>query len=122
VVYWLGGLVLMQAGLGPRGVPRAGAAWFVVGALLAIVIPWILLRERAWFDRFVLSRRDFTRIMALLVVLRAIEVGRIALRPRAETVEVAGAAVPVAVGAWAFVAVTVATALMLVRAGWARKS
>jgi hypothetical protein len=121
VVYWLGGLVLMQSGLGPRGMSRGGAAWFVVGALLVVVIPWLLLRERAWFDRFVLSRRDFTRIVALLVVLRAIEIGRIALRPRTETVPVAGVAVPLAVGAWAFLALTVATALMLIRAAWRRE-
>jgi len=121
IVYWLGGLVLIQAGLGPRGVTRGGAAWFIVGALFIVVIPWLLCRERAWFDRFVLSRRDFARVVALLVVVRTIEVGRLAWAPRTDVVPVGGVAVPMALGAWAFVLVTIVTALMLARAAWARE-
>ena len=121
IVYWLGGLVLFQAGLGPRGMTRGGAAWFIVGALFIVVIPWLLCRERAWFDRFVLSRRDFARVVALLVVVRTIEVGRLAWAPRTDVVPVGGVAVPMALGAWAFVLVTIVTALMLARAAWARE-
>ena len=121
IVYWLGGLVLIQAGLGPRGMTRGGAAWFIVGALFIVVIPWLLCRERAWFDRFVLSRRDFARIVALLVVVRTIEVARLAWAPWADVVPVGGVAVPMALGAWAFVLVTIVTALMLARAAWARE-
>ena len=122
VVYWLGGLALAQSGLGPRGMERGGAAWFVVGALFVIVFPWLLVRERGWFNRWILSRRDFTRILALLVTLRAIEVARIAWTPRTETVPVLGVAVPMALGAWVFCALTVATAAMLARAAWSRPS
>ena len=68
VVYWLGGLALAQSGLGPRGMERGGAAWFVVGALFVVVFPWILMAERGWFTRWILSRRDFARILTLLVV------------------------------------------------------
>lgn len=121
IVYWLGGLVLFQAGLGPRGMTRGGAAWFIVGALFIVVIPWLLCRERAWFDRFVLSRRDFARVVALLVVVRTIEVARLAWAPRTDVVPVGGVAVPMALGAWAFVLVTIVTALMLARAAWARE-
>ena len=120
IVYWLGGLALAQSGLGPRGMERGGGAWFVVGALFVIVFPWLLLRERAWFDRWVLSRRDFARILTLLVAVRAIEVARIARAPRAEVVPVLGLAVPMALGAWAFCALTVLTAVMLARAAWSR--
>ena len=68
VVYWLGGLALAQSGLGPRGMERGGAAWFVVGALFVIVIfPWLLVEERGWLDRWLLSRRDFARLLTLLV-------------------------------------------------------
>jgi uncharacterized membrane protein YbaN (DUF454 family) len=120
VVYWLGGLALAQSGLGPRGMERGGAAWFVVGALFVVVLPWLLLRERPWFDRWVLSRRDFARILTLLVAVRAIEMARIARAPRDQLVSVLGFAVPMAFGAWVFCLLTVVTAFMLARAAWSR--
>jgi len=122
IVYWLGGLALAQSGLGPRGMERGGAAWFVVGALFIIVFPWLLVRERGWFDRWVLSRRDFARILALLVAIRAIEVARIAGAPRAETVPVFGLDVSMRAGAGVFCLLTVITAIMLARAAWSRAS
>jgi hypothetical protein len=122
VVYWLGGLALAKGGLGPRGMERGGAAWFVVGALFVVVFPWLLRRERGWFDRWVLSRRDFARVLALLVGVRAIEVARIAWAPRAETVSVLGLDVSMRTGAWAFCLLTVVTAVMLARAAWGRES
>jgi hypothetical protein len=122
VVYWLGGLVLASGGLGPRGMERGGTAWFIVGALVVVAFPWLLIKQRAWFDRWVLSRRDFARVLTLLVVVRAIEVARIARMPRAETVSVLGLDVSMRAGAWAFCLLTVVTAAMLARAGWSRES
>jgi len=121
VIYWLGGLVLASGGLGPRGMERGGAAWFVVGALFVVIFPWLLVRERGWFDRWVLSRRDFARVLTLLVALRAIEVGRIAWMPRAETVAVLGLDVSMRAGALAFCFLTIVTAVMLARAAWSRE-
>jgi len=121
VVYWLGGLVLAIAGLGPRGMQRGGTAWFIAGGLFVIVIPWLLLRERGWFHRWILSRRDFTRVLALLVALRAVEVARIARAPRAETVSVLGLAVPMGLAAGVFCVLTIVTAAMLARAAWSRE-
>jgi hypothetical protein len=122
VVYWLGGLALAQSGLGPRGMERGGAAWFVVGGLFVVVFPWLLVRERGWFDRWVLSRRDFARILSLLVAIRAVEVGRIAWTPRAETVPVLGLEISLRAGAWVFCLLTVVTAVMLARAAWSRQA
>ena len=122
LVYWLGGLVLMRAGVGPAGMGRGGAAWLVFGALVVAVFPWLLARERRGFDRWVLSRRDFARILALLVALRAVEVARIAWAPRTPVVSVGGYAVPMRVGAAAFLVITLAAALMLARAAWSRES
>jgi hypothetical protein len=122
VVYWLGGLVLASGGLGPRGMERGGTAWFIVGALVVVAFPWLLIKQRAWFDRWVLSRRDFARVLTLLVVVRAIEVARIARMPRAETISVLGVDVSMRAGAWAFCLLTVVTAVMLARAGWSRES
>jgi hypothetical protein len=121
VVYWLGGLVLARSELGPRGMERGGFGWFVVGALFVVVFPWLLARERGWVNRWVLSRRDFARILTVLVALRAVEVARIAGAPRTATVSVFGLAVPTSVGAWVFVLVTTLTAVMLARAAWARE-
>jgi hypothetical protein len=120
VVYWLGGLVLARSGLGPRGMERGGTAWFVVGALFVVVFPWLLVRDRPWFDRWVLSRRDFARILTLLVALRALEVARIAWAPRAGTVSVLGLDVSMRIGAWGFCLLTIVTAVMLARAAWSR--
>jgi hypothetical protein len=121
VVYWLGGLALAQSGLGPRGMERGGAAWFVVGALFVVVFPWILVAERGWITRWILSRRDFARILTLLVAIRAVEVARIARMPRAETIGVLGLDVPVRAGAWVFCLLTIFTAVLLARAAWSRQ-
>jgi hypothetical protein len=121
LVYWLGGLVLIQAGVGPRGMERGGAAWLVVGALFVLVFPWLLARDRAWFDRWLLSRRDFARILTALVVLRAVEVARIAWAPKVEAIAVLGTTISVRHGAWAFFAITVLAAVMLGRAAWGRE-
>ena len=87
VVYWIGGVYLAWHGVGVRGT-RAGAgiAWIVLGLLLVVGIPYLLRRRRAWFERWVLSRRDFARIVVLLMAVRAIEVLRVALRPVTATV------------------------------------
>ncbi|HEY7139922.1 MAG TPA: hypothetical protein VIE44_07485 [Methylomirabilota bacterium] len=122
VVYWLGGLALARSGLGPRGMERGGTAWFVVGALFVIVFPWLLVQERGWFHRWILSRRDFARVLTLLVAVRAVEVARIAWMPGAETVAVLGFAVPMRAGAWVFCLLTIVTAMMLARAAWSREA
>jgi hypothetical protein len=121
IIYWLGGLALMAVGIGPRGMEQGSAAWLIVGALLVVVFPWLLARERPWFDRWLLSRRDFARILTLLVVLRALEVARIAWAPRIEVVPVLGMTVSMRHGAWAFFVLTVVTAVVLGRAAWSRE-
>jgi hypothetical protein len=120
LVYWVGGLVLQAQGFGPRGMERSGAAWFVVGALFVLVFPWLLAREWPLFDRFVLSRRDFARLLALLVALRAWEVSRIARTATGQVTVAPGVEVAMGTGAWAFFAVTVGAAFMVSRAAWSR--
>jgi hypothetical protein len=122
LVYWLGGLTLAAAGAGPRpGSPGVVIGLFAVAAALIVAIPWLLHAERPWFDRFILCRRDFARILTLAVAYRAWEVARIARAPQMEIVSVGGFAIPMRLGAWAFFAVTVVMVVFLVRAGWSRQ-
>lgn len=120
IVYWLGGLALVSAGLGPPVAPWLVAALFVAAAVLIVLIPWVLARERPWFDRWVLARRDFARVLTLWVALRAVEVGRIAWRPRHDLVSVGGFGIPTRLAAWVFFLMTVAMVILLARAGWSR--
>ena len=118
IIYWFGGLYLQTRGLGPG---RYVAFWFVVGAILVLSVPYLLSREVRWFERWVLSRRDFARIMTALVVFRAFEVGRIALRGGAASMPaVGGGILPTQIGAWVFFLITLGTAVMLARAAWGR--
>ena len=122
VVYWLGGLALVVAGLRPEVSGWLVAGLFVLSALLVVLIPWLLVRERPWFDRWVLSRRDFARVLTLVVAFRAYEVARIARAPRVDLVSVGGFAIPTRLGAWGFFLVTVAMVILLARAGWSREA
>lgn len=120
VLYWFGGLYLQLQGLGPG---RRVFFWFIVGGALVLLVPYLLMRERAWFNRWVLSRRDFARILTVLVLFRAFEVGRIALRGAAfsQMPVVGGGVFPTRAGAWLFFAITTLTAAMLARAAWSRR-
>src|SRR2546425_5018596 len=76
VIYWVTALSLQLRVF----VVRGSVFWFAIGALIAVGFPWLLARRRAWFERWVLSRRDFARIVAVLVAVRALLVARIAIK------------------------------------------
>ena len=118
IIYWAGGLYLQTQGLGPN---RYVAVWFVVGAVIVLLFPYLLSRDVSWFDRWVLSRRDFARILTVLVSVRAFEVGRIALKGGPAGMPALGGGVfSTEAGVWTFFIITLATAAMLVRAAWGR--
>ncbi|HEV8584315.1 MAG TPA: hypothetical protein VGT02_05045, partial [Methylomirabilota bacterium] len=86
-----------------------------------IVIPYLLRRRRAWFERWVLSRRDFARILTVLMAFRAWHVLRVVLRP--ETASVAapwGGEITFRAGAAVFFLVTVVALLFVGVAAWTR--
>ncbi len=121
IVYWVTALYLQLTVFPVRG-PRV--FWFGAGALIAVGVPWLLFRPRQWFERWVLSRRDLTRILALLVALRALFVARLALTG-AESMRMpgfGGGVPPNAGGAWLMAAIAAVTAVMLARAAWHRAS
>ncbi len=95
--------------------------WFAIGAVITIGVPWVLMRRRPWFERWILSRRDFARLLAVLVAVRAVVVTSIALRGAGSTrMASLGGGVPAGrAGACAMALVALATAVMLARAAWA---
>jgi hypothetical protein len=125
VIYWLGGVYLATEGVGVRGgrVMQAGVVWIVLGLVFVVAIPYLLARRRAWFERWVLSRRDFARVLTAFMAFRAWHVLRVALRPETASVAVPwGGEVTFRVGAIVFAIVTVAALLLIGRAAWARET
>jgi hypothetical protein len=125
VIYWLGGLYLATQGVGVRGdrMMQPGVAWILLGLVLVGAIPYLLAQRRAWFERWILSRRDFARVLAAFMAVRVWHVLRVALRP--DTASVAapwGGEVTFRAGAIVFLIVTVAALVLVGRAAWAREA
>src|SRR5437867_9048706 len=83
VIYWIGGFYLAMHGVVVRGgrMMQSGVVWIVLGLVFVVLIPYLLAHRRAWFERCVLSRRDFARVLPALIALRAWQVLEVALRP-----------------------------------------
>jgi hypothetical protein len=120
VVYWVGGVYLALNGVGVRGsMASSGVVWIVLGLVFVIAIPYLLRRPRAWFQRWVLGRRDFARVLTLLMAVRAWQVLRVALRPETATVAAPwGGEITFRAGAAVFFAVTVVALLFVAVAAW----
>ena len=117
VIYLLGGWYLYKHGIAVG----QGRGWFVAGALIVIVFPLLLSREFSWFDRWILTRRDFARILTLLVAVRAFAVGKVMLNPSIPSVPLPwGGDLPMSLGAGMFFLITLATMALLSRAAWSR--
>jgi hypothetical protein len=125
VIYWIGGFYLAMHGIGVRGgrVLQSGVLWLVLGLVFIVVIPYVLARRRAWFERWVLSRRDFARILTLFMALRAWHVLKVVLRPETATVSAPwGGEITFRAGAMVFLLVTVVALLLIGRAAWAEEA
>ena len=120
VVYWIGGAYLALQGIGVRGATaRSGVVWIAVGLVLAVGIPWLLWTRPAWFERWILSRRDFARILTALMAFRAWHVLRVALRPETASVPAPwGGEITFRLGAAVFFVVTVAALAFVAGAAW----
>jgi hypothetical protein len=129
VVYWVGGLYLLSQGVGVAGGRSGGGAgasmatWGLLGLAILVAIPLLLWHSWPWFDRWVLSRRDFARVIALLMAIRLVEVLRVALRPEAAAVAAPwGGEISFRTGAVVFAAVTAVALILVARAAWARRA
>ena len=120
IVYWIGGVYLALHGIGVRGeMMRAGVMWIILGLIFVVGIPFVLWRRRRWFERWILSRRDFARILTVLMVVRAWHVLRVVLRP--ETASVAApwdGEITFRAGAAVFFLVTIVALLFVALAAW----
>ncbi len=124
VIYWIGGVYLAAHGIGVRGerMVQPGVVWIVLGLVFVVAIPYLLARRRAWFERWVLSRRDFARVLTLFMALRAWHVLKVVLRPETATVSAPwGGEVTFRAGAIVFLLVTVIALLLIGRAAWAEE-
>lgn len=125
VIYWIGGAYLASRGVGVRagdGFVWSGVLWVVVGLVLVLLIPFLLRSPRAWFERWILSRRDFARILAVFMAFRAFQVGKIALRPDSPSVALPwSGTVSFRTGGVVFFVATVAALVFVARAAWQRE-
>lgn len=124
VIYWIGGVYLATQGVGVRGERmQSGVVWIVLGLAFVLAIPYLLARRRPWFEAWILSRRDFARILTGFMVLRAWHVLKVVLR--SETASVSspwGGEITFRAGAIVFLLVTVAALVLVGRAAWAREA
>ena len=125
MIYWIGGVYLAAHGIGVRGerLMQSGVVWIVLGLVFVVAIPYLLARRRAWFERWVLSRRDFARVLTLFMALRAWHVLKVVLRPESATVSAPwGGEITFRAGALVFLLVTVIALLLIGRAAWAEEA
>lgn len=90
-------------------VTRSGWAWFLVGIAFILVLPPLIWYEYKWV----------TRILAVLVFVRVVGLGRTLARVGGETVPLPWeGSLPMRVGAVVFLLIAAVTGAMLARAGW----
>jgi hypothetical protein len=120
LVYLIGGVYLALHGVGiTRSSWIRGVSSIVLGIVFLILIPYLLAAPRPWFERWILSRRNFARVLVAFMAFRAFKVAEVGLRR--ETAAVAlpwGGELTYRTGAIVFFVVVVAAALVIARAAW----
>jgi hypothetical protein len=118
VIYWLGGAWLWLHDVG-RGSPWS-VVWILVGAALVVLVPHLLRSRRPGFERWVLSRRDFARLVSLFMCFRVLAVLRVVIREHSAVVAAPwGGLVSYRAGGIVFLVVTVIALALVARAAWA---
>jgi hypothetical protein len=127
VAYYIGGLYLLWHGVGVMGSMegrRFGtlAFWAIAGLVPMLLIPYLVARRRGWFERWILSRRDFTRIVALFLAFRAYRIGQVVVHHHGASVPAPwGGGITFQVGAAVFFVITAGALVLVARAAWARE-
>jgi len=109
-LYLAGAAYIAASGIFGRALTsRSALVWFGIGAILVILFPWLISKGYVWF----------TRILVLLVLFRAVGVARVIIRPAIAAVPLPGGLeLPMRLGAFFFLLVTLGTGYMLARAAW----
>jgi len=109
-LYLAGAAYIAASGLSGRPMTsRSALVWFGVGAILIILFPWLISKGYVWF----------TRTLVLLVLFRAVGVVRVIVRPTIAAVPlIGGIELPMRLGAFLFLLVTLGAGYMLARAAW----
>ena len=127
LVYYVGGLYLLSQGVGVMGAMegrRGGtlAFWAVAGLVPLLGVPYLLRAGRPWFERWMLSRRDFARVVALFLAFRAWKVAQVLSHDHGGSVPAPwGGVVSFRVGAAIFLVITITALAAIVRAAWSRE-
>jgi hypothetical protein len=126
VCYYVGGLYLLWHGVGVMGAMEGRRLttlgfWAIAGLVPMLLIPYLIARRRDWFERWIVSRRDFTRIVALFLAFRAYKIGQVVVHHHGGSVPAPwGGSITFQVGAAVFFVVTVGALIVVARAAWAR--
>lgn len=108
---YLGGAIYVAVTgiVGRAMTTRSSVIWFGVGAILVVLFPWLISKGYVWF----------TRLLVFLVLLRAVGVSRVVIKPTIPAVPLPGGIeISMRVGAFIFLLVTLGTSYMLARAAW----
>lgn len=121
VVYLVGGLYLIHQGVGVMGAATTGATtramarWGLIGLIPLVVVPWLLTRRWSWLGGWV-SRRTLAWLLALLLAIRVIKVGSVAVRGGASVAAPWGGPITFQAGAVIFLVVALIALVFVVRA------
>jgi hypothetical protein len=108
---YLGGAIYVAVTgiVGRAMTTRSGVIWFGVGTILVVLFPWLISKGYVWF----------TRLLVFLVLLRAVGVARVMIKPTIPAVPLPGGIeISMRVGAFLFLLVTLGASYMLARAAW----
>ena len=124
--YYAGGLYLLWHGVGVMGAmegrrARTLAFWALAGLVPLLGVPYLLRARRWWFERWVFTRRDFARVVAVFLAFRAWKVAQVVLRHHGASVPAPwGGTLTFQVGAAIFLVITIGALAAVLRAAWGR--
>ncbi len=110
LIYLIGAIIIAQSGISSKTArPDSGLIYFITGGLFVILIPLAIWKGFKWF----------TRIIAIFIVYRLYEIGRLVFRDGDKLVPVTDTfAITYFQGGIVFLVIAAFTGYMLARAGW----
>ena len=126
IVYYVGGLYLLWHGVGVMGAMegrrfRTIAFWALAGLVPLLLVPYLLRARRRWFERWVFTRRDIARIVALFLAFRAWKITEVVVHHHGNWIPAPwGGVITYQVGAAIFLVITIGALAAVARAAWAR--